>query len=359
MLSPIPAPAHLEKYARELQHSWLSGKIYPVWTKKALAETIPSEQVVSLILFQVDVHILKHFYDLKLWDMQDGQILEQLGLFLFQAHEKVSIPHVQIASILHQATYQSLLMLLHPNQSLYSFFFQHRKALNLLEFSFYSRYITYFDFVPAALVSYAQRQGLLVIDEALWQEKFDRILKVYEEETQESIESYQQRALERFTRQQWGRVQERWQHLIASEDQVITDILSSGGEEDVIRNLFGTSPGTGAGGDTAQAHRNPLLSAVEYEPRQILAARFQEQPRRADILKRFDIEAIPVHKQFVFIQRVFEGDVEAFQMAIDQLNTVRSTEEVQDLIRKWISQKTDPQAAEEFRQWVLSRFAQG
>lgn len=359
MLGPVPSLAILEKYTRELQHSWLTGKIYPLWDHKALSETIPSPQVIRLILFQVDVHFIKLLYDVRLWDTQDGLVLERLGQFLFQAHEKIAIPHVQIGQFLHQALYQSLLMLLRPEDSLYNYFFQHRKALNLKEFAFYSQYVVYFDFVPAALLSYAYRQGLQVIDEALWREKFGRIIKVYEEETQESIERYQQRCLEEMVRQSWERIQERWQALAAAEEEVIGSILSSGDEDkEVLKNLFGTGAGPLEGGRSETARRNPLLSAVEYEPRAILAARFQERPRRADVLRRFELDAIPAHKQFLFIQRLFDGDVEAFNQVIEQLNSAKSATEAQVILSRWLPEKGDPKVREEFRQWVLSRFSE-
>jgi len=359
VLGPVPSLATLEKYTRELQHSWLTGKIYPLWDHKALSDTIPSPQVVRLIFFQVDVHFIKLLYDVRFWDVQDGVVLERLGQFLFQVHEKIAIPHVQIGQFLHQALYQSLLILLRPEDSLYNYFFQYRKALNLKEFAFYSQYVVYFDFVPAALLSYAHRQGLQVIDEGLWREKFGRIIKVYEEETQEPIDRYQQRCLEEMVRQSWERIQERWQALAAAEEDLIGSILSSGDEDrEVLKNLFGTGSGASEGGRSDMPRRNPLLSAVEYEPRAILAAKFQERPRRADVLRRFEIETIPAHKQFLFIQRLFDGDVEAFHQVIEQLNSAKSASEAQALLDRWLTDKTDPKVREEFRQWVFSRFSE-
>ncbi len=359
MLGPVPSLSTLEKYTRELQHSWLTGKIYPLWDHKALSETISSPQVLRLIFFQVDTHFIKLLYEVRLWDIQDGTVLERLGNFLFQAHEKIAIPHVQVSQYLYQALYQSLLILLRPEDALYNYFFQNHKALNWKEFAFYSQYIVYFDFVPAALLSYAQRQGLQVIDEALWREKFGRILKAYEEETQETIDRYQQRHLEQMTRQSWDRIQERWQVLAASEEEVIGSILTSGDEDrEVLKNLFGTGSGASESNRGDSPRRNPLLSAVEYEPRAILAAKFQERPRRADVLRRFDIETIPAHKQFLFIQRLFEGDVEAFNQAIEQLNSAKSATEAQAFLNRWFTDRTDPQVREEFRQWVLSRFSE-
>jgi len=359
MLSPTPALSTLEKYIRELQQAWLTGKIHPLWDFKTLSEAFPSPQVQKLIFFQVDTHLIRALYEAHMWDVQDGLVLERLGDFLFQIHEKIAIPHTQISGFLYQALYQSLLLILRPEESLQSYFFQNRKALNLLEFAFYSRYISYFDFVPAALLSYAQRQGLQVIDEALWREKAPRVLKAYEEETQEPIASYQRRLIEELTRQRWESIQERWQALSSAEEDVLGGSIISSADEDkeILKNLFGTGSGTSGSTPVTPSHRNPLLSAVEYDPRSILAARFQERPRRADVLRRFEVSTIPAHKQFLFIQRIFDGDLEAFHQAIEELNNLHSVADAQAYLSRWLTNETDPQVREEFRQWVMSRFS--
>jgi hypothetical protein len=136
--------------------------------------------------------------------------------------------------------------------------------------------------------------------------------------------------------------------IISAEDE----------DREVLKNLFGTGTKAVGGAQAESARRNPLLSAIEYEPRAILAAKFQERPRRADVLRRFEIEAIPAHKQFLFIQRIFEGDVEAFHQAIEELNNLQSLAEAQAFLSRWLTDKTDPQVREEFRQWVLSRFSE-
>ncbi len=359
MLGSIPALSTLEKYVRELQQAWLTGKIYPLWDFKTLSEVLPSPQLHKLIFFQADTHLIRALYEARLWDVQDGLVLERLGDFLFQAHEKIAIPHTQVSGFLYQALYQGLLLILRPEESLQNYFFQHRKALNLREFAFYGRYIVYFDFIPAAILSYAQRQGLQVIDEALWREKAHRVVKAYEEETQEPIAAYQRRLLEELTRQRWESIQERWQALPSAEEDILGGSIISSADEDkeILKNLFGTGSGTSGSTPVASSHRNPLLSAVEYDPRSMLAARFQERPRRADVLRRFEINMIPAHKQFLFIQRIFEGDVEAFHQAIEELNNLQSATEAQTYLSRWLADKTDPQVREEFRQWVLSRFS--
>jgi hypothetical protein len=226
------------------------------------------------------------------------------------------------------------------------------------EFAFYARYISYFEFIPAALLSYAQKHSLATIDKTLWEEKVPRILEVYEEETQESLEAYQKRLLQEITQQSWEKIQVHWQRLSQESEDLIGSVVEDDTKESdtLLKNLFGTSPeGEGSHPQSSRA-RNPLLSAVDYEPRQVISQRFSSTPRRADTLRRFDLEAIPIHKQFVFIQRVFDGDPVAFREAIERLNTIHSPEEAQALLTAWQTSKTDPQAFQEFEKWVLSRF---
>lgn len=352
------SPSVLEKYARELQQSWLSGKIFPTWGQPAIEENFPSLQVHRFLYFQVEVQLLEQMQALGHWSLQEGGLLEAFASFVTQARAHLAIPHVKIAPFLHQAIYQSLYLLARPKEALTRFFFQNRKALSLAELRFYGGYLAYFDFVPIALASYMERQRLAVLDETMWREKLDRVFQIYEEEAQEKMETYQRRHLEGMVKQPFSAIQARWEALKQAEEDVIGSIITGGGEEEIVRNLFGTSPGAGSEGgasDVQKARKNPLLSAIDYEPRQVLAERFAERPRRADTLKRFDMDAIPIHKQFVFVQRIFDGDIEAFREAIEALNQVHTAEEATAHLSRWISDKTDPQVAEEFRRWVLSR----
>ncbi len=153
MLSSVPALSTLERYVRELPAGLAHRQNLPPLGLQDHLRRTPSAQVHKLIFFQVDTHLIRTLYEARLWDVQDGLVLERLGEFLFQAHEKIAIPHTQISNFLYQALYQSLLLILRPDDSLRNYFFQHRKALNLQEFAFYARYIVYFDFIPAAILS--------------------------------------------------------------------------------------------------------------------------------------------------------------------------------------------------------------
>lgn len=356
MLS-VPPDTVIEAFARELQRTWVAGKVYPVWTLSSLRENLPSQQVVRLVLFQIEARVLQQMQELGFWDWEDGQLIARMGDFFDQIEEKVALRPTQISTLLFNAVYHSLQILLRPQATWGQFYFGQRSALTLEEFSFYTRYVVYFDFLPSALLSYARRHGLRTIDKRLWEEKAPRILAVYEEETQEPIEAYQKRLLEELAQKKWPQIQEHWQRLEAdSEDLIKSVITEDTGEDTLLKNLFGTSPkGTPEAEETRA--RNPLLSAIEYEPRQVLRERFQAPPRRADTLKRFDLEAIPIHKQFVFIQRVFEGDSMAFRQALERLNEAHSLQEAQALLQIWKSPHSDPQTFQEFEKWVVSRFS--
>jgi len=47
-----------------------------------------------------------------------------------------------------------------------------------------------------------------------------------------------------------------------------------------------------------------------------------------------------------------------FTRAIEELNNLQSLAEAQAFLSRWLTDKTDPQVREEFRQWVLSRFSE-
>lgn len=356
MLS-IPPAAVLESYAKELQRAWLTGKIFPTWSLAHLRDHFPSEQVVQLILFQIETRALSAIHEIGYWDWQDGELIAVMGEFFTRAQEKIALHHIHLPPLLHAAIYHSLRILLDPKEAWAQFYFGQRHALTLKEFSFYSRYVVYFDFIPAALISYAERNNLATIDKSLWMEKVPRILSVYEEETQEKIAEYQQRQLEKLCQQSIEAIQGRWRTLQEEGENLIGSVFSdSPSSDDLVKNLFGTSPGVAVSAEESARARNPLLSAIDYEPRRVLLEQFQAPTRRVEVLRRFEIDAIPIHKQFIYIQRVFDGDPVAFRQALERLNQVTSADEARALLHTWKTDKTDTQALSEFEQWVVSRF---
>lgn len=354
----VPPASVLEGYSKELQRTWLTGKVLPVWNLSHLREHFPSEQVVQFILFQVESRALSAMYETGFWDWQDGTLTGWAGEFFTRAQEKVAIGHIQLSPLLHAAIYHSLRVLLDPKEGWAQFYFGQRNALTLKEFGFYSRYVVYFDFIPAALLSYAERNNLSVIDRTLWMEKVSRILSVYEEETQESIAQYQRRHIEKLCQQSLEAIQARWRSLQEEGENLIGSVIveSTPGSDDLMKNLFGTAPGGTVGGDDTGRARNPLLSAIDYEPRRVLMEQFQSPVRRVETLRRFEMDAIPIHKQFIYIQRVFDGDPVAFRQALERLNDAASPDEARALVQAWKTDRTDMQILGEFEQWVISRF---
>lgn len=354
----VPPASVLESYAKELQRTWLTGKVLPVWNLSHLREHFPSEQVVQFILFQVESRALSAMYETGFWDWQDGTLTGWAGEFFTRAQEKVAIGHIQLSPLLHAAIYHSLRVLLDPKDGWAQFYFGQRNALTLKEFSFYSRYVVYFDFIPAALLSYAERHNLSIIDKGLWMEKVPRILLVYEEETQEPIAEYQRRHLEKLCQQPLDTIQARWRSLQEEGENLIGSVITEASSEsdDLMKNLFGTMPGGSARDDEATRAKNPLLSAIDYEPRRVLMEQFQAPVRRVETLRRFELDAIPIHKQFIYIQRVFDGDPVAFRQALERLNDAASPEEARALVQAWKTDKADAQVLSEFERWVLSRF---
>ncbi|MCS7297794.1 MAG: hypothetical protein RMK19_05490 [Bacteroidia bacterium] len=353
-----PSLSVLESYAKELQRTWLTGKVFPVWNLTHLRDHFPSEQVIQLILFQVESKALSAIHEVGYWDWKDGQMTAWLGEFFSKAQQRIAISHIHLSPLLHNAIYHSLRILLDPTSTWAQFYFGQRSALTIEEFSFYSRYVVYFDFISIALLSYARRNSLSVIDRSLWEEKAPRILSMYEEETQEKVEEYQRRHLEKMCQQSWDLIQKRWQILKEEGEDLIGSVVTkeSSGSDELLQNLFGTFSGAGQTKGSEGRPQNPLLSAIDYEPRRVLREQFEVPVRRVETLRRFELDAIPIHKQFIYIQRVFDGDPTAFRQALDRLNEAASADEARALVQAWKTDKTDPQALIEFERWVLSRF---
>ncbi len=76
--------------------------------------------------------------------------------------------------------------------------------------------------------------------------------------------------------------------------------------------------------------------------------------------QKIKLESIPIHKQYMFVQRVFMGNNVRFRIIIDKVNNAHSREEIEEIVDKYILSnpevKSNDSVVEEFVQLLRSRF---
>ncbi|MBX7243088.1 MAG: hypothetical protein K1X92_15195 [Bacteroidia bacterium] len=76
--------------------------------------------------------------------------------------------------------------------------------------------------------------------------------------------------------------------------------------------------------------------------------------------QKIKLDSIPIHKQYMFVQRVFMGNNVRFRIIIDKVNNAHSREEIEEIVDKYILSNTELKSndsvVEEFIQLLRSRF---
>ncbi|MGQ9862871.1 MAG: hypothetical protein ACUVRD_00075 [Bacteroidia bacterium] len=340
----MASQVQLESYSQEIQKQWLSGKIYSLWRLEELQSIIPDKQVLAFILFQVEAKARNALQSQELWDFSSAEAYQTWSEFIKRLHAHIAIPYIHLTQLLSTSIYNTLRLIVYPQATLEQFFFSQQEHLAVHQFEHYAGYVRYFDFVPAALLAYAKQHVLTHITKELYQEKWARILELFAERT--PIETYQNELLQKFGDLSLQKLSQ------TKEGQLVPDLLS-----EMDRNLFGTVVDTKPSNLVDKA-RNPLLSAVDISPREIIAqklAQTKDTPLH-ETLKRFDTDSLPVHKQFSYIQKVFEGDPIAFRRVMEELDRLSSWSEAQKYLEKSLSPSADPKVKKEFLDWVQSRY---
>ncbi|MDX2287162.1 MAG: hypothetical protein NW241_23565 [Bacteroidia bacterium] len=76
--------------------------------------------------------------------------------------------------------------------------------------------------------------------------------------------------------------------------------------------------------------------------------------------RKIKLDEIPIHKQYQYVQKVFEGNNVRFRIIVDKVNNARNKEEVEEILDKFVLNNStlnvqDP-VAEEFIQLLRNRF---
>ena len=87
-----------------------------------------------------------------------------------------------------------------------------------------------------------------------------------------------------------------------------------------------------------------LDSKQDRERPQTVAEKFQQQspppPQLHDNLNgingKIKLDEIPIHKQYQYVQKVFDGNNVRFRIIVDKINNARSKEEVEDILDKFV-----------------------
>lgn len=110
-----------------------------------------------------------------------------------------------------------------------------------------------------------------------------------------------------------------------------------------------------------------LTDVTKEEPKNLVESLMSEAPphliNTLHASQKIQLEDIPIHKQYLFVQRVFTGNNVRFRIIIDKANSANSREEIEEIVEKYILSNPDIRpkdpVVEEFLEILRSRFSMG
>lgn len=108
-----------------------------------------------------------------------------------------------------------------------------------------------------------------------------------------------------------------------------------------------------------------VAEQLEQDKPKTLAERFQESsPKKVHQNlngdKKIKLNEIPIHKQYQYVQKVFDGNNVRFRIIVDKVNNAKAKDEVEEILQKFVLSKDDidhtDSVVQEFIELLRNRF---
>ena len=162
-------------------------------TGAQILEICGHKQVGQFILFRIYqdanqfVGQLGHPY----FDFGSQEIKEDLKRLLASLSRNIQISKKDFQDLFWKAVYNNLKLILNPEDSLCNFFFGSSLSIPVELYGKHAPYFSDYDFVIRAILTWSEKQQLTRIDRTVFQEKFQRVIELYEQKEGKSIGDYQ------------------------------------------------------------------------------------------------------------------------------------------------------------------------
>ena len=160
-------------------------------------------QVNNFILFQIYqdwtamMQKLQHpFFDYNAPDVKEG-----LSNFLNILSRNIKVPLADFKKMLQQAVYNTLKLILNPEDAYSNFFFMNAPAIPLELFKKHSVYFKDFDFAVRSLQRFFEKNKMAKVERSLFLEKFSKVVDIFEKKNNTEIYTYQKALFKSLTGQ--------------------------------------------------------------------------------------------------------------------------------------------------------------
>ncbi len=334
-------------------------------------------QLNQFILFQIyqDLNGFLSRLQHPLVDFRSEEIRIALSELQMVLSKHVRVEKTELISMLEKALYNTIRLLMNPLESFTTFFFGTKDTVSVMLLEKYVSYFSDFDFVVTAVLAYCHNNHISLLDKKTFIEKAEKVIHLYQEKHNENLDTYRKRKFAELTGYDFDRLANGTEIVPQSQPSSLTSLvwtntnlekepdISATPQQnqrvhtaDLMKNLFGADVADRPNFQQ-QRNRNPLLSAIEYEPVNRVAESFTSNNQTGN---KIAIETIPLQKQFQFVQKLFGGSNVRFKNVIDKINEFNTLAEAEAYLAEQVFNKDEininSPLCQEFLQLVRNRF---
>jgi hypothetical protein len=158
-----------------------------------ITEFCQHAQVNQFILFRIyqewNAHIAQMVH--PYFDFSDAEVKEGLKRFLNLLSGHILVRQSDFEPLVRSAVYNSLKLILNSEEAIGKFFFLNTEAIHIEVYRKHAPYFTDYDFVIQAILKYHEKNQLQQVEKAVFFEKFERVIELWEGKEGKSISEYQ------------------------------------------------------------------------------------------------------------------------------------------------------------------------
>lgn len=181
----------------------LDGKSFPdgVISGPEIVKFSSHNQVNKFVLFQIyqDWNAMMQKMQHPFFDYNVPEVQESLNDFLNVLSRNIQVPLADFKKLLQQAIYNSLKLILNPEDALSNFFFMNAPSIPLKLFKKHSVYFKDFDFAVRSLQRFFEKNNMAKVERALFLEKFSKVIDIFEKKNNTEIYTYQKTLFKNLT----------------------------------------------------------------------------------------------------------------------------------------------------------------
>ena len=204
----------------------LDGKSFPggAITGDEIIKFSSHAQINNFILFQIyqDWNAMMQKMQHPYFDYEAPDVKEGLNNFLNVLSRNIKVPLEDFKKLLKQAIYNTLKLILNPEDSLGNFFFGNANAIPFELFKKHSVYFKDFDFAVKSLQRFFEKNNMTKVERPLFMEKFNKVLEIFEKKNNTEIYTYQKALFKDLTGQELDPLVEEAKKAAATPAQPAT-----------------------------------------------------------------------------------------------------------------------------------------